>query len=119
MTNNFPNIGYITNGKDYNFYKNLSITAATFGGASTSGAQPDIIITFTTYGSIFTNLTSASGHIVEYSFNGQTVHGILDGSNQYLASLNFSNRVISLVWFRIQAGSSGPANVIVQAWGGR
>jgi hypothetical protein len=114
-TNKFPNIGYKTRGRDFNFYQALPITATTFGGGSTDGYQPDMIITFPTYGLIFTNETS--GQIVEYSFNGNTVHGQLDGtSTSTTRIMTFLNRQISTIWFRVKSGSSGTINVTVTAW---
>jgi len=121
MTNNFPNIGYATVGRDFNFFQKLDVTASTFGGASISGQQPDMVITFPTYSVIFTNIdanpsgTFVASKVVEYSFNGQTVHGTL-GSCPSDVVLTFNNRVISAIWFRVQSGSSG-ANISVQAWG--
>lgn len=124
-SNNFPNIGYISYGRDFNFFQKYSVTATTFGGDTVDGYQPSMIITFPTYGVIFTNLALdgytdgyTGNSIVEYSFNGQTVHGEL-GSNDNNISLTFENRVISLIWFRIQSGSSGPIPISVQAWGVR
>jgi hypothetical protein len=111
-TNNFPNIGYKTQGKDFNFYQKLSVTATTFGGGSASGQQPDIIISFTTQGVLFLN--EGTG-VVEYSFNGQTVHGELD-STKPSVGLSFDNRVVSMIWFRVKSGSSGPINVSIHAW---
>ena len=110
--NNFPGIGYTTNGRDFNFFQKVSVTATTFGGSSVDGYQPDIIITFPTQGVIFLN--EGSG-IVEYSFNGNTLHGELD-STKPSVGLAFDNRVVSKVWFRVKSGSSGPIVVSVQAW---
>lgn len=113
-TNNFPGIGYITQGRDYNFFEKVAVSASTFGGGSVDGYQPDLIITFSTQTIIFTNYGSA---IVEYSFNGQTVHGELTvfGTNPQRSSLTFENRTGSLIWFRMQSG--GSATVAVEAWG--
>ena len=119
MTNKFPGIGYTTLGRDFNYFEKLSISATTFGGSSVDGYQPDVVITFSTYGVILTNLTlpAASSKIIEYSFNGQTVHGELDAtSGSQTISLKFENRVVSKIWFRVQSGSTGPIEVSVQAW---
>jgi hypothetical protein len=115
-TNNFPNVGYITNGRDFNFYQSESITATAFGGNTIDGYQPDMVITFPSYGVIFTNETSSE--IVEYSFNGTTVHGQLDGtSTSTTRIMTFLNRQVSCIWFRLKSGSGGPATVTVTAWG--
>ena len=111
-TNNFPGIGYKTLGRDFNFFQKVAVSATTFGGGSVDGYQPDIIITFTTQGALFLN--EGSG-VVEYSFNGTTVHGELD-SGGASKGLSFDNRVISMIWFRVKSGSSGPITISVQAW---
>lgn len=125
-TNNYPGIGYKTQGLDFNYWSGaLSISATTFGGGSVDGYQPDIIITCPTpTRSVIFNIQGAasgtSGKVVEYSFNGQTVHGTLDSNtNNGRSSLYFEDRVITLVWFRIQSGSTGPLTVTVEAWSGR
>lgn len=117
-TNNFPNIGYTINGRDFNYYHSLSVSATSFGGGSVDGYQPDAIITFPTYGLIFTNETS--GQIVEFSFNGNTVHGVLDGtSTSTTRVLTFLNRNVSKIWFRMKSGSGGPATITITAWATR
>lgn len=112
MTNNFPGIGYTTLGYQRNFYQKVSITSSTFGGASVTGQQPDVIITFNTQGLQLLNLGAG---VVEFSFNGTTVHGELNSSNPS-AGLTFDNRPTSKIWFRVQSGSSGPITVSVGAW---
>lgn len=114
-TNNFPGIGYKNQGRDYNYFQKTAVSATVFGAGSVDGYQPDQIITFATFGVIF-NTEGSSTNTVEYSFNGNTVHGeLVPGTNR--ATLNFSNRPISMIWFRVKAGSSGPITVSVEAWG--
>ena len=116
-TNSFPNIGYNTKGRDYNFYQIATITATTFGGGTDDGYQPSMFIRFPSYGLIFTNETS--GQIVEYSFNGNTIHGQLDGTaTSNTRNITFLNRQVSAIWFRVKSGSSS-AVVSVTAWGTR
>ncbi|HEY5268629.1 MAG TPA: hypothetical protein VII94_05930 [Candidatus Saccharimonadales bacterium] len=126
-SNNFPGIGPIKYGFSHNYFNKVAVNWTTFGGGSTDGYQPDMIINLPepTSTVIFTNLTAtsstdgyASGTVIEYSFDGTTVHGEL-GSNTNNFSLTFQDRVISLIWFRVQSGSSGTLNVSVQAWGVR
>ena len=114
-TNNFPGIGYTTLGFDHNFFQKVAVSATTFGGGSVDGYQPDLIITFNTQTVMFLNLGSGATNVVEYSFNGQTLHGELNPTNPS-AGLVFDGRPVSKVWFRVQAGSSGPISVSVQAW---
>src|SRR5208282_3141035 len=96
-TNNFPGTGSVTLGYDRNFFQKLSVTATTFGGNNDGslyvpGPQPDMIIPFNTAGVILTNLSLndgyAAGSTVEYSFNGQVLHGELGSSPQNI-SLTF------------------------------
>lgn len=125
--NNFPNIGKVTYGYSHNYFNKLAVSWTDFGANSVDGYQPDMIINLLepTYTVIFTNITAASstdgyasGSVLEYSFDGNTVHGEL-GSNTNNFSLTFQNRVISTIWFRVQSGSSGTLVVSVQAWGVR
>lgn len=113
-TNNFPNIGYKRQGHDFNFFQKIVVSATTFGGGSVDGYQPDIVITFSTAGLIF-HTEGTSTNTVEYSFNGSTVHGELVPSTNR-TTLTFLNRTVSMVWFRIKSGSTGPITVSVEAW---
>lgn len=108
-TNNFPNIGYTVLGRDDNFFQKLAVTAATFGGNSVDGYQPDMIITFSTQTVTFQ--LEGSG-VLQYSFNGQTVHGDMTSGDSSV-SLVFQNRVISKIWFKL---ISGTPTVRVEAW---
>lgn len=108
-------------GLDFNFYNSTVVNWIQFGALDgytlTDGYGPDLIITFSTQGVIFTNETN--GSIVEYSFNGNTVHGVLDGTNSPIISTTrsviFNNRTISLIWFRLKSGPA--ATITTTAWG--
>ena len=122
--NNFPGTGSVTLGYDRNYFQKLSVTATAFGGNNDGslyvpGPQPDMIIPFNTGGVIMTNLALtgvwAAGSVVEYSFNGQVVHGELGSSTQNI-SLSFLGRPVAKIWFRLQSDSAGPVSVSVQAW---
>jgi hypothetical protein len=107
-------------GKDFNHYSSTSVTWNQFGNIDgytvDDGYGPDIIIQFSTQTVIFTNETS--GQIVQYSFDGVHIHGELDGtSTSTTRIMKFDNRPISLIWFRLKSGSSGPATITVTAWG--
>lgn len=95
-------------GRDFNFYNKFTVTSTTFQ------EEADGIITFST-NCVMMLLENSTG-IVEYSFNGNTVHGEL---NAALPSrgIAFDNRVISKLWLRIKAGSPSPLTVRVDAWG--
>jgi len=111
-TNNFPGIGFVTNGKDHNYFKKYSVTETVFGAASVDGYQPCLMIPFPTQSVMFLN--EGSG-VVEFSFNGTTVHGELD-STKVTAGLTFDNRIVTKIWFRVKAGSTGPIVVSANAW---
>lgn len=112
-TNNYPNVGKKTQGRDFNFYQKMEVTSSTFGGHSVDGYQPDMIIPFVTQSVIFLN-EETSG-VIEYSFNGNTVHGELDPTLPSRGMV-FDNRVISLIWFRVKSGSSPGLTIRVDAW---
>ena len=114
-TNRFPGIGYNTKGRDFNFFEKVDVSTTSFGGDSVSGEQPDVHITFPTQTVMLLN--EGTG-VVEYSFNGTTIHGELD-STKASAGLSFDNRVVSMIWFKVKAGSSGPITIAIHAWGTR
>lgn len=125
-SNNFPNIPKLTYGYAHNYFQKVAVNWTTFGGNAVDGYQPDLVINLpeVTNTVIFTNLAPTFGTatpsyttaVIEYSFDGNTVHGEL-GSAPSNVSIYFANRVISTIWFRVQTGSSGPITVSVQAWG--
>jgi hypothetical protein len=106
-----------TQGKDFNFFNKIEVNWSQFGAPDgytvEDGYGPDLIIPFSTQTVMFINEGAGT---VEYSFNGNTIHGELD-STKASAALSFDNRVISTIWFRIKSGSSGPINISVHAWG--
>jgi hypothetical protein len=116
-------------GRDYNYFNKIAVSWSAFGGGNSG--NPDVFIPFSTDWVQFINLTvdgyvptsspsqfsPSSVSVVEYSFNGNTVHGEL-GSGAHNVELTFQDRVIGLIWFRLQSGSGpGTVNVSVQAFG--
>jgi hypothetical protein len=97
-----------TVGRDFNFYEKIEVSSPDFN------EKLDVIITFSTQ-SVMMLLENTTG-IVEYSFNGNTVHGELNSALPSRA-IAFDNRVISKIWFRIKSGSPSPLTVRVDAWG--
>ena len=100
------------NGRDFNFFSKLSVTNTTFSTVTDGYRAADMVITFPTQGVLFLN--EGTG-VVEYSFNGTTIHGELD-STLSSKGLAFDNRTISMIWWRVKSGSSGPITISVQAW---
>jgi hypothetical protein len=100
-------IGY---GRDYNFFQSVTPGST---GAATFATDCDVVINMNapTYTVTF---WAPSGTSVQYSFNGYTVHGTLDGSSTAAPNfLVFENRVISKIWFTYIGGSGA---VRVEAW---
>lgn len=101
-----------TQGRDFNFFQKLSVVSSSFGSTSLDGASPDMFIPFVTKGVSFLN--EGTG-IIEVSFNGTTVHDELNTSTIGSKFLLYNSRVVSLIWFRVQSGSS-PSIISVRAW---
>lgn len=100
-------IGY---GRDYNFFAQVTPGSAGSGNFDTD-ANTVINMNAPTYTVIF---WAPSGTSVQYSFNGYTVHGTLDGAGTTAPNtLTFQNRVISKIWFTYLGGSG---QVRVEAW---
>lgn len=88
----------------YNFFEVLTIDGYDFP------VDPQVVFRFHSAAITFLNRGS---YIIEYSFDGETLHGDLnpaDASN----GLTFDNRVENRVWFR---ATDGYGDVRVEAWG--
>lgn len=92
-------------GKDYNFFAKVNVTDVTFPTNS------QVTIPFA--GQTGFSLVNQGSSLVEYSFNGNTLHGDLTPSSP-TAAIIFDYRRISAIWFR----SSAPCIVRVEAWAG-
>lgn len=110
--NQFPGVKFLTYGRPYNYFNKLGVSWTSFGGNSIDGYQPDMLVPFKTQGLKFYNVGSG---VIEYSFDGITVHGELNSANA-TASIAFDFRIVSCIWFRVQTGSSGTITVEVHAW---
>jgi len=111
----YNNVGKKVLGKDFNYFKEIAVSSTTFG-VGADGYQADAFITFPTKGGgVIFHTKGSSTNTVEYSFNGNTVHGeLIPGGNR--TTLTFYNRAISMIYFRVKSGSSGPITVTVEAW---
>lgn len=94
----------ITLGKDWNFFERVTITNTEFPDSC------DILININYLNNL--RLDNEGTEVVEYSFNGNTVHGELD-PNGATASLLFVDRRENKIWFRVDSGS---VDVRVEAW---
>lgn len=106
-------------GRDWNYYEIISVNWPQFGAPDgytvEDGYGPDVFITFQTQGLSFINYGTNATDIVEYSFNGTTVHGDMIPYTPS-ASLVFDNRITNSIWFRLKPGATGPVNIRVEAW---
>ena len=98
----------ITDGVDRNFFAKLAISNTEFGDAD---GYSNVIFAFRgATKTIF--LTNEGANPIEYSFNGNTLHGDLTtGTNT--EHLEFLNRPASKIWFRVPSGGS---TIRVEAW---
>src|SRR5271170_4266778 len=83
----------ITYGRDFNFFKNVTPASAVLG---TFATDCDIVITFPSYTVTFWMGSSLGAGTMQYSFNGNTVHGTIDSTGTTApASLTFENRQLA------------------------
>lgn len=103
-----PGIGAVAKpillGKDFNKFENVSVTAATFP------SEPQFVINFKGQEGLL--MVLKSGGPIEYSFNGNTIHGELEFGTD-LSQVQFDHRRVSHIWFRTNGGSGV---VAVHAW---
>lgn len=96
-------VGSIDNGKDFNFFQKVTVTNTSFAD------DADVVFNFRGQQSF--TLVNEGSVTIEYSFNGNTLHGDLTpGTNT--AALLFPNRRVSRIWFRAASSST----VRVEAW---
>lgn len=87
-------------GKDKNYFKKLVVSNGVFN------ANCDVVIPFSAQ---YVTFQIESGTFVEYSFNGNTLHGD-SVTGKASASLTFENRRICKIWFR------GTGTIRIEAW---
>jgi len=97
MTDTSP----ITSGIDFNRFLEASVSNAAFN----TDADMNLFIRGP---SLHFYIKNGSGAVLEYSFNGVTLHGRLAASAERL----YSFRRVSKIWFR----SPGSTTVEVEAW---
>lgn len=94
-------------GTDNNLFRKVTVDGYTFP------EQAQVIINFK-YQAGF-SLMNESNFVIEYSFNGNTLHGDLTPGLPS-AAIIFDNRSVSKIWFRAPDG--GDPIVRVEAWAG-
>lgn len=91
----------ITQGYDFNFFDRQVITSADFGDVD--GYANVLIPIRTNY--LVLSLINEGANTIEYSFNGNTLHGDLVPSTPS-AALTFNGRNAFKIWFRVPSGAS-------------
>jgi len=88
-------------GKDFNFYERVTAIA---GAWPATGTEPDAQMAFRGPRSIL--LVGVSGSDVEYSFNGNTIHGRISAGQVFPFELRNEDKI----WLR------GSGEVDIHAW---
>ena len=98
----------INKGHDYNFFQKITVSSDTFGD------NADLAFGIKNVRA-FTLANEGSNGVIQYSFNGTTIHGDMTPGKASEA-IAFDNRCVSKIWFRL---TSGTASVVrVEAWSG-
>ena len=98
--------GPVTSGLDHNFFKKVTVTSENFVN------DADALITVK-YVRQF-SFVNEGADVIQYSFNGNTLHGDLTPGTP-TAAIIFDNRPVTKIWFRLTG--SGSSVVRVEAWG--
>ena len=96
----------VVNGTDFNFFEKIDVADTEF--PNEAQVWPRFRGAFYSF-----SLANEGGGVIEYSFNGNTVHGDLTPSTPTQA-LTFDQRRVTKIWFRVTGGSS---TVRVEGWG--
>lgn len=89
-------------GKDFNYFKRFSVTNTSFP------TEPQVIITFRGPQRLIFTIETGT---VEYSFNGNTLHGDLVGGTER-GKMEFITRPNKKIWFR----ASSSVEITVEAY---
>lgn len=88
-----------------NFFQTVTVSSSTFSDSA------DVVSALSKKRS-FTLINEGTG-VIEYSFDGSTLHGNLTpGTNT--EALSFDNRRVSSIWFRLKSGAA--SDVRVEMW---
>ena len=90
-----------TAGKDFNYFKEITISGLT--------DFPSVAQAFAKFRGARRMMFVCTDGAVEYSFNGNTLHGSMD-TTKASAILNFGTRMEDKIWFR------GTGTVQVHIW---
>lgn len=91
----------------FNYFDNVSVSTVNFSDTVRSFG-------FISSGISLINISSVPTDIVQYSFDGSTIHGDLSPTFPN-AALSFDNRFESRIWFRLE--STGSSVVVrLESW---
>ena len=105
-----PINAYPKNTKGVDFHK---FTRVTVDGYEFNEDGADVVFNFRTGGFLSFSLVFEGTGRIEYSFNGNTVHGDMTAGTP-TAAMFFDNRPVFAIWFRLVSGDGGP--VRVEGW---
>lgn len=97
----------IEKGKDFHKFGRVTVDGYAFADES------DFTFNFRAGQMTFSLVNEGTSGCVEYSFNGNTVHGDLTVDTPTEA-IFFDNRVVPGIWFRIRSGPS--STIRVEGW---
>ena len=90
---------------DYNTFARIAVDGYVFT------TDPDVRFDYRHSNLSFSLVWEGTG-VIEYSFDGETVHGDMQ-NGQPTAAMFFDDRCVSYIWFRLV---SGGGNVRVEGW---
>lgn len=96
---------------DFNKFARITVDGYTFAASD----SPDIDFSFRHSNLSFSMVLESGSGVVEYSFNGSTLHGDLEIGTPTEA-IFFDNRPVSKIWFRAKTGAAIGASVRVEGW---
>lgn len=99
-------IAKITNGVDFHTFRRVAVDGYEFDELS------DMVFRYRHSNLSFSLVFEGTGTI-EYSFNGNTVHGDMTAGGA-TESMFFDNRNIAGIWFRVKTGTGG--DVRIEGW---
>jgi hypothetical protein len=97
-------VGKINQGADFNFFRKVTVNTPNFPNEAN--------IIFDIKYQVSFSLVNEGNDIVEYSFNGNVLHGDLTPGTS-TGAIFFDNRRVSFIWFRART----PGQIVrVEAW---
>ena len=96
-----------TKGADFHKFQRVTVDGYDFAEFA------DVVFNFRTGGSLSFSLVFEGSGRIEYSFNGNTVHGDMTAGSP-TSAMFFDNRPVFAIWFRLVSGTGGI--VRIEGW---